>query len=246
MSFSKLLNNPSNNITPMVQHLVLSTVEICRSITVLLLLPTITTHLPVVTSLSLAQIDLTQCPPEILQKTLSNLGNVEALELKHIAIDDIEEAAAFICAFPLLKSISVDHVFPKDNASTIIRRQRPSFLISFIDLCNFYGGIPIMLMAWLLKPMPTIHTIRCFPLVIAAEVAVPEIIASVGTSIREIEIILNIIVDFHGVLFVHFLQTTPLTLYSMVQDGRLLISRNVPSFSPSDFTVFIYTRTMMP
>ena len=78
-------------------------------------------------------------------------------------------------------------------------------------------------MDWLLKPIPTVHAIQCF-LLIAVDV-LREIIASVGMSIREIEINFNIsIYEPDGVLFVHFLQMTPLTLYSMVQDGHLLIS----------------------
>ena len=77
-----------------------------------------------VTSLSLAQINLTQCSPEVLQNILSNLDSVDTLELKSIDIHNIEEAAAFICAFPLLKSISVVRVCLKDDdddVSTIVR-----------------------------------------------------------------------------------------------------------------------------
>jgi len=46
-------------------------------------------------------------------------------------------------------------------------------------------------MAWLLKPTPIIHAIRCMPLVMGHDTALAKIFASAGATIRQIEIDLN-------------------------------------------------------
>jgi hypothetical protein len=199
LSFTKLLEYPLNNIAPVVRHLAveLETDEnniILGASLVLPLLPSITAHLRLIRSLSLAQIDWSQCSPEILQNTLSNLGGVEALELNRVAVRGPEGAVDLLCAFPLLKGISIDDLSYSDGyhySSTLTRhRRRPTFVINFIRV-NLYMPLPIALMAWLLKPTPIIHAIRCMPLVMDYDTALAKIFTSAGATIRQIEIDLN-------------------------------------------------------
>src|ERR1700735_1473632 len=102
LSFTKLLEYPLNNIAPVVRHLAVKLETdgnntILGASLVLPLLPSITAPLRMIMSLSLARIDWSQCSPEILQNTLSNLGGVEALELNRVAVRGPEGAVDLLC-----------------------------------------------------------------------------------------------------------------------------------------------------
>lgn len=255
LSFTKLLEYPLNNIAPMVRHLAVELETdkentILGASLVLPLLPSITAHLRMIKSLSLARIDWSQCSPEILQNTLSNLGVVETLELNRVAVRGPEGAVDLLCAFPLLKGISIDHLLYSDgyhHSSTLTRhRQRPSFVINFI---NLHLPPPIALMAWLLRPTPIIHAIRCMSLVMHYDTALAKILSSAGATIRQIEI------DLHagfgqGILGELLCSLSPDDKYRLHTPVSqithlLLISRNAPSFNRSTSTKFIYLRTLV-
>jgi len=197
LSFTKLLEYPLNNIAPVVRHLAVELDTDKKTILgaslVLPLLPSITAHLRMIKSLSLARIDWSQCSPEILQNTLSNLGGVETLELNRVTVRGPEGAVDLLCAFPLLKGISINSLnysVGYNRSLTLTRhRRRPSFVINSI---NLYMPPPIALMVWLLKPIPIIHAIRCMSLVMDYDTALAKILASAGATIRQIEIDLNV------------------------------------------------------
>jgi hypothetical protein len=115
-SFSELLENP-NNVAFVVSHLTVITFEWLNAKakthgekTVLPRLPGLTAHLRMVKTLALSQISWEHCSPEILQNTLFNLGRVEALELTSITVRGLDEAVYILCAFPLLKTLSLDGI----------------------------------------------------------------------------------------------------------------------------------------
>lgn len=225
LSFYKLLECPLNNITPMVRHLTITTFpEISTSEEgVMQILPSLVARLRMVTSLSLHGMTWPLRSHEVLRATLSNLGNVEALELRFVAVYGIHEAVDVLCAFPLLKSISLLNfscINKLDTLSSAIARQRPSFVIEFISLHNMP---PPKFMAWLLSPTPIIHTIQCNPWVGDSDDDAwrSRTLASAEASIREIEISL----DFHNssewAPVFTLSQWWSLTLYLVCQNPRL-------------------------
>lgn len=197
-SFSELLEYPLNNIAFVVQLLAIWPFDLADSnfpnigaTVVLPILPSLTAHLHSVKSLSLSRMDWTWCSVEILRDTLSNLGGVDALELDTVIVRGLAEAVEILCAFPLLKSISLDSLIwdrhDSDHSPAIARhQQRPTFFINFIDLTS---GLDNGLMEWLFNPTPTIHTIRCRS---RAENWTCRTLASAGASLRMMEINLDV------------------------------------------------------
>ena len=201
-SFSELLRDPCNNIALVVQHLTaigfdwrhypLESAE-SASTTILHTLPGVTAHLPMVKFLALFRINLTLCSPEILQSTLSNLSGIEALELELVEVRGLDEAVELLCAFPLLKTLSLESFYwtndTFDPQRSIARlRQRPPFVVHFIDLRH---PPPTSLTDWLLNPTQTIQTIRCHSFITETTLCLQQALASAGPSIREIEVICN-------------------------------------------------------
>lgn len=209
-SFSKLLENPSNNVALVVRHLTVVTFEYMGydngqessnkfergAVTVLQRLPDLTAHLHMVKSLTLARMSWAECSPEILQNALSNLGMVEALELDRVIVRGRDAAVGVICAFPLLKTLSLncfvwnDHLLDdSDPPQSVARhRQRPPFAIHLIDLCH---SPPASLMRWLLDHISSIRTIQCFFVVLDDNPSIQTTLTSMGPSIQEIKIICN-------------------------------------------------------
>jgi hypothetical protein len=110
-SFSELLDNPSNNVAAVVRHLTFewaSFIPESEQRAVLKRFSDLTAHLRMVKFLRLSQMSWAACSPAILQNTLSNLGMVEVLELNSVTVWGLDQAVGIICAFPLLKALSLD------------------------------------------------------------------------------------------------------------------------------------------
>lgn len=208
-SFAELLQNPFNNVALMVRHLTVAphpapygaSVDEKRraqSAAIFGILPRVTTYLHAIKSLGLHDLDLTSyaCPPEILQFILSNLSGVEELELSSLKVCGLQDAIDIICAFPLLRSLSLDafgwdtrdqllHLSNPSYSSTSRYQQRPPFTVNSIDLAS---APPREFIDWLLNPVPSIRTVRCIPCAYR-EVEYPSLILSrAGASVQEIEV----------------------------------------------------------
>lgn len=196
-SFNELVNYPSNNITFVVRHLAIEFGLFifgseCREqmISDFPILLNITARLRMVKFLSLKWIDWRLCSPNILQDMLSNWGGVETLELHQVVFMNSEKAINFICGFPLLNSLSLDILMsqpPSDSSHTTSYPDTPSFLIKFI---NLRPNLPSAFLDWILSSIPSIRTLRCYPIVSEEYSAVRHALASAGPFIQEIEFLL--------------------------------------------------------
>jgi len=165
-----------------------------------------------------------------LRDTLSNLGGVDALELDTVIVRGLAEAVEILCAFPLLKSISLDSLIwdrhDSDHSPAIARhQQRPTFFINFIDLTSELDN---GLMEWLFNPTPTIHTIRCRS---RAENWTCRTLASAGASLRMMEI--NLDVSFNAT----HLMTLPLIDITKCTSLRSILFHQITIFPYANFGV---------
>jgi hypothetical protein len=140
-------------------------------------------------SLFLSEINWTLCSAGILRDTLANLGGIEVLELNAVNFRGLDEAVEILCAFPLLKSVSVVRfgwgIDGLDYSPAIARhQQRPPLDVHVIDLDSIWSN---ELMEWLFNPIPSIHTIRSRPFANTYSWT-HRILTSVGGSIQKVEI----------------------------------------------------------
>lgn len=195
-SFSEILENPSNNVALVVQHLTIGSSSNCQpdgSTKFMETLSELTAHLQMVKSLVLCGLNLDGHSHEILRQTLSNLCKVETLELAGVVVCGLKEAVDVTCAFPLLKTLSMGMFRYKgvrsrpSSPSTGYQLERRSFVIKDFNL----DFLPTALMDWTIGQATMCHNIKFSGDICYKDEEGPwirQFFASNGALIRRIEV----------------------------------------------------------